>query len=160
MSEKQRSNGVASAAAWREAARAGREARAERLELPSGAVILAAKPEPLEWILSGRIPQRLLGAALGAAQGEAAGAAREMTREEIIELAEFAAELVRASVVAPRLGEGEDEIALEELPIADRAFIFEWACRALGERDALRPPADGPKEASIPSSGIERFRAK
>ena len=159
MKERSKSNGLATASAWREAARADRETRAHRLELPSGAVILAAKPEPLEWILSGRIPQRLLGAALQPGAGDAAAeSSHGMTREEVIELAEFAVDLVKASVVEPRIGEGDDEIPFAEIPIEDRAFIFEWACRALGHTDAMREGRH--EEASIPPSGIERFRAK
>ena len=57
---------IATASDWRSAARKSREAGAEELTLPSGATILAARPEPLEWILAGRVPQRLLAAALGA----------------------------------------------------------------------------------------------
>jgi hypothetical protein len=159
MSAGQKTNGLATASAWREAARSDREARAQRLELPSGAVILAAKPEPMEWILSGRIPQRLLGAAIQPAPGsDAPEPARVMTRDEVIELANFAVELVKASVVEPRIGEGDDEIPFEEIPIEDRAFIFEWACRALGHAEATREGRH--EEASIPSRGIERFRAK
>ena len=151
---------IASATAWREAARAGREARAERLALPSGTVIRAAKPQPLEWVLAGRIPQRLLAATL-ASGPEHAGAepGQEISREEVIELARFAVELVKASVVEPALGEGDGEIAIEDVPIEDRAFIFEWACRALGAGDGERN-RDANEEGAIPANGIERFRGK
>ena len=123
-------NGIANAKAWRAASEKARAERAEPLRLPSGATILAAKPEPLEWIISGRIPQRLLNAALeshGSSEGE-----RAISREEIIELARFATHLVAASIVEPPIGDGPGEIRLEEIPVEDRAFIFEWACRALG----------------------------
>ena len=59
---------IASAEGWRSASRMSRRARAEELTLPSGATILAGRPEPLEWILAGRVPQRLLAAALGESQ--------------------------------------------------------------------------------------------
>src|SRR5574337_853496 len=59
-----KSNGIATTDTWRHAAKADREARAEHLTLPSGATILAARPEPLEWVMSGRIPQGLLAVAL------------------------------------------------------------------------------------------------
>lgn len=133
----EKSNGIASAAKWRTAGKAARAERAEPLRLPSGATILAAKPEPLEWIISGRIPQRLLNAALdsqGSQEGE-----RAISREEILELARFATHLVAASIVEPPLGDGPGEILLEEIPVEDRAFIFEWACRALGAAQEGNP---------------------
>jgi hypothetical protein len=99
--------------------------------LPSGATILAVKPEPLEWILSGRIPQNLLGAALEAGPEGSRQTDRAMTRQEIVDLAAFARQLVEASVVEPPIGDGPGEMPMDEIPVKDRAFIFEWACRAL-----------------------------
>lgn len=46
------SNGVSSSKSWHSAMALDRLARAEHLRLPSGATILAVRPEPLEWILS------------------------------------------------------------------------------------------------------------
>jgi hypothetical protein len=146
-------NGVASAASWRSAMVADRLTRAEHLRLPSGATILAVKPEPLEWILSGRIPQHLLGAALensaplemGAA--DSSHSARVMTREEILDLAWFARQLVKASVVKPRIGDGQGEVPLDDIPVRDRAFIFEWACRALREGRENNGAADGAEQS-------------
>jgi hypothetical protein len=60
-----------------------------------------------------------------------------MTREEILDLAQFARQLVRASVVEPPIGDGPGKITLEEVPLEDRAFIFEWACRALGQKEGV-----------------------
>jgi len=161
-------NGIASTDDWRAASRAARKSRAERLTLPSGATILAARPEPLEWIMSGRVPQRLLAAALS--NGGAPQRETEISREEILDLARFATQLVRASVVEPAIGDGPGEISLDEIPIKDRAFIFEWACRALGQAEA-NPSATGPgrdgadgsagaaEEVSSPfTDGLERFR--
>jgi len=168
---------IATAADWRRSSRARRLAHAEPLRLPSGATILAVRPEPLEWILAGRVPQRLLAAALTAHGGESAPA-RELSREDVLELARFAAQLVEASVIEPAIGEGPDEIALDDIPIEDRAFIFEWACRALGGVPSANPargtgasPVAVPgqdgratsavnEERSSPSDGLERFCAK
>lgn len=129
MSRKQ-STGVTSPAVWHSALMADRLERAEHLKLPSGVTILAVKPEPLEWILSGRIPQHLLGAALDDGAPNP-GANKVMSREEILDLAIFARRLVLASVVKPPIGDGPGEVALDDIPVNDRAFIFEWACRAL-----------------------------
>lgn len=156
-----KTNGIADAAAWRAATRAARVEHAEPLRLPSGATILAGRPEPLEWILAGRLPQQLLGAALG---GDPASAPEgEISREEILELARFAAQLVKASVIEPPIGDGPGEIALEEIPVEDRAFIFEWACRALSGSESGRAGGSqlsSQEDLTIPPSGIERFRAK
>ena len=172
-------NGIANAADWRAASRRARASRAEALTLPSGATILAARPDPLEWILAGRVPQRLLAAALGESHGhpresgdptmdsrscgndrlggnDGGEAGVEMTREEVLELARFAAQLVEASVVEPAIGDGPEEIRLDEIPTEDRAFIFEWACRALGTSGA----SSVKEEPSSPSvDGLERFCA-
>jgi len=159
-------NGIATTDIWRQAARAERESRAEQLTLPSGATILAARPEPLDWVMSGRIPQGLLAIALEDRELPPGGGDRELTRDEIVDLAAFAARLVEASVVDPPIGEGPDEIALDDIPVRDRAFIFEWACRALNGED-LRDSADGASNSVAhstkeePSSAsLERFRQK
>ena len=159
-------NGIATNETWRYAARADREARAEHLTLPSGATILAARPDPLEWVMSGRIPQGLLAVALEDPQSPPGGGDRELTRKEILDLAAFAARLVEASVVDPPIGDGPDEISLDDIPIRDRAFIFEWACRALdgdgaGEL-AERPTSTASHMAKeeLSSASLERFRQK
>ena len=142
------------AADWRKASRAQRAACAEPLTLPSGATILATRPSALEWILAGRVPQRLLTAALPTEGLAAADPPRELSRQDVLELASFAAEMVRASVVEPAIGEGPEEIHLDDIPIEDRAFIFEWACRALRDSGTKEDPSN-------PSAdGLERFRAK
>jgi hypothetical protein len=169
-------NNIASADAWRSASQAVRLGNAERLELPSGATILAVHPEPLEWILAGRLPQRLLSVALEGQPDATHGAHREISRDEILDLARFAIQLVKATVVEPRIGEGPGEISLEEIPIQDRAFIFEWACRTWSEnqptpqrdkngnpnisRLRARKDETSEEEVSIPANGIERFCPK
>ena len=153
MSDSNQVRPIDTASDWRRASRAQRAASAEALALPSGATILAARPSPLEWILAGRVPQRLLSVAL-AAEGSAAGAPGELSREDVLEFARFAADLVHASVVEPIIGDGADEIRFDDIPIEDRTFIFEWACRALREPGAKEDPS------SSPSGGLERFCAK
>jgi hypothetical protein len=148
-------NHIASVADWRAASRVAREARAEELTLPSGAVILAARPEALDWILSGRVPQRLVAAALQA-DGSAPPADAEIRGEDVLELARFACELVKASVLRPAIGDGPEEIRFEEIPVEDRAFIFQWACRAL---DASGGGEVSGKEG-LSSEKLERFRAQ
>jgi hypothetical protein len=159
-------NGIATTETWRQAAKADRKGRAEHLTLPSGATILAARPEPLEWVMSGRIPQGLLAVALEDAESPLAGDDRELTREEILDLAAFAARLVAASVVDPPIGDGPDEIALDDIPIRDRAFIFEWACRALSGSEMSGPSEEGANAVShstkegLSSASLEGFRQK
>ena len=145
---------VSTPAEWRSAAHAKRLADAKSLALPSGVTILAARPAPLEWILAGRLPQRLLSAALRAEEPGATAPPRELSREAVVELARFAADLVRASVVEPAVGEGPGEIRFEDIPIEDRTFIFEWACRALRESGTKEGPSNSP------TGELERFCAK
>ena len=165
-----RENHIATPADWRAASQADRLARAERLRLPSGSVILAVKPEPLEWIISGRIPQRLLGVVLNPALETVGAAPSEISREEVLELAKFSTQLVKASIVDPPVGNGPDDIRLDEIPVKDRAFIFQWACRALGQPEAGDGSAAGRDkqaagasldlwpEEDLSSASLERFR--
>jgi len=139
-------NGVATSKVWRSAMQEDRMARAEHLLLPSGATILAVKPEPLDWILSGRIPQQLLGVALETSACAAHGREGAITRDEILDLAGFARQLVKASVVKPRIGDGPEEMAMDDIPVQDRAYIFEWACRAL----------KGPEKPETRNSQLEK----
>ena len=171
-----KSNSIASANAWRSASQAARLEHAEVLRLPSGATILASRPEPLEWILAGRLPQRLLGVTLENHPASEPRANGGISREEILELAGFATQIIRAAVVEPRIGEEPGEIALEEIPMQDRVFIFEWACRAFDEEPQPHGAAEGSDNAhadsradgkflseegqSIPRNGIERFHQK
>ena len=148
-------NHIASVTDWRSASRVAREARAEELALPSGTKILAARPEPLDWILSGRVPQRLLAAALQP-EGSPPAAESEISREDVLDLARFASELVRASVVRPAIGDGPDQIRFEEIPVEDRAFIFQWAYRALNSSNGN---GDSGKEG-LSSEKLERFRTR
>jgi len=153
-----KSNGIGTAEAWRAAGQAARESRAEPLRLPSGITILAIKPEPLDWIISGRLPQKLLSAVVESGDGRAADPPTELSREEILELAEFATCLVKASIARPRLGEGPGEMRLEDIPVEDRAFIFRWACRALEQPSPASNTTSG--EEVLSSAALERFRQK
>jgi hypothetical protein len=79
---------------------------------------------------------------------------------------------VKASIVEPPVGEGPDDIRLDEIPIKDRAFIFQWACRALGqpeagdgslsERDSQAATAGRNRltEEDLSSASLERFCQK
>jgi hypothetical protein len=169
MASSAKPNGIATAEDWQAATETSRRARAERLTLPSGATILAVRPEPLEWVMSGRLPQRLLAVALepkGAQGGEKGQPAHEMTGEEILELAQFAHLLIEASVLEPPIGDGPDEIPMGEIPPDDCAFIFEWACRALSEDDGRRgqarsrEPGKRAAEEEVSSGKLERFRPR
>lgn len=155
MNRPNKSNGVASPASWRSAMTQDRLARAEHLLLPSGATILAVRPEPLDWILSGRIPQQLLGVALESGAFSPQEKDAPLTRDEILDLAGFAQQLVKASVVKPAIGDGPDEIPMDEIPVKDRAFIFEWACRAL---KAAEPDENPKSRVVVTDSGIFRRR--
>jgi hypothetical protein len=161
-------NHTATAGDWKVAGRAAREGLAEPLRLPSGVTILAVKPAPLEWIMSGRIPQRLLAAALQGDGVLSPEARAEISREEILELARFATHLVKASVVRPPIGEGPDEISLDDIPVEDRGYILAWACRALSQPAAepqragsgVPRPVPSSTQEDLSSDKLERFRAK
>jgi len=178
MSRVSRKNGITSPEVWHSAWLADRMTRAERLTLPRAMTLLAVRPEPLDWIFSGKIPQRLLASVLGEGGARSAGTDRKMTREEIVELAEFARRVVMCSVVEPAIGDGLGEIPLDNIPVLDRTYIFEWACGGLGgnqesgigskETKLGRPDSqlqtpnarDQEEGHSVPRRGMERFREK
>jgi len=124
---------IASADQWRAAQKEVQAARGELLTLPSGLTVRAARPDPLEWIFGGRIPQRLVSAVMGGPSGEAS-----LSVEELVELSKFAVGLLTATILEPRIGDGPGEIKLDEIPMPDRVFLFKWACRlvtAAGKED-------------------------
>ena len=149
---------ISKAADWRTAARKSRASRAEPLTLPSSTTVLAARPEPLEWIMSGRIPQRLLAAALESGGNSPASDAAELSNDDVLELARFAAQLVKASVVEPAIGDGDGEIPFDDIPVEDRAFIFQWACRALSGTNSTQEGLSSPSRSE--RDGLERFCQK
>ena len=98
------------------------------------------------------------------AKGAVASGLPALNAQRIIDLAGFATRLVVASVVDPPIGDGPDELPLEDIPLRDRAFIFEWACRGLsGAADAGAGPG-GPAKTSpkedLSSGKLEGFRQK
>jgi hypothetical protein len=107
------------------------EAAAEVVELalPSGMVITARRPGPMQFAAWDRLPLML-----GRLDNSA-----EMGTEETVEVAGFVRELVIYCCVAPRvsMSPSEDEIAPRDIPEADWQYIMRWAMR-LEEAEAVR----------------------
>jgi hypothetical protein len=160
MSSRKPSQPITPAHEWRAQSQRDRASRAELLTLPSGVTILAVRPDPLEWIISGRIPQALLSAAMRREGGAPGEEHASPGRQEILDLAAFATRLVRASILKPAIGETPGEISLDEIPFSDRAFIFQWACRAL-DAPAGSPASGGNSTQEEPASEkLARFCEK
>ena len=123
------------AEAWREKARAAAVAEAVELTLPSGVVVKARRPDPMQLAAWNRLPFSLVTAVLeGQADAEPASAST------IVETAEFMREILVACVVDPMITmtpAGPHEIHPREIPQADWLFVVAWALR-VGEVDALR----------------------
>ena len=113
--------------------RRGQAAGVVELPLPSGMVIKARRPNPLQYAEWNRLPLML---AAAAENGPAA-----VSAEQAQEIAGFMRELVVYCCVEPRVSEtaaadSEDEIQPKDLPEEDWTFIVGWAMR-LREAKAL-----------------------
>jgi hypothetical protein len=109
-----------------------RAAEAEELELPSGAKILARRPDPMQLAVWGRIPLQMAAAAVGSPEDLG------LTETEAVELAQFYRDLLLYCCVEPRISQeptGEEEIHPSAIPRDDWQFIVHWAMRYEEGRD-------------------------
>jgi len=119
---------MARASEW--AARAGERARAEAadLELPSGQVILARRPDAAQLAVWGRLPLQL------AAASVKGGEAPAFTVDDGVELMAFYRDLLLYCCVEPRIstqpeGCATDAIHPKDIPQEDWEYILRWAMR-------------------------------
>lgn len=109
---------------WRAKAKAAE--KVEQLALPSGVVILARRPGPLQLAAWEKLPFQLT----AVAQGEAG--AGEISMEKALAAAEFLRELLMYCCVEPRVSltpAGDEEIHPRDIPEEDWTFIVQWALR-------------------------------
>ena len=109
---------------WRAKAREAAKAGAVELELPSGMVIWARRPNPLQFAAWGKLP---LGLAVGGTAPES------LTAEEVAEVMEFMRLVLEWCCVDPRISldpVGPEEIHPREIPWEDATFVYRWAMRA------------------------------
>ena len=109
------------------------------LTLPSGMVIQAVRPGPLQFAAWNKLPMLL---------DQAGPAGGGIGNDDAIELAEYLRALLIYCCVAPRVSmtPTEEEIHPRELPDKDWTFIVRWAMRleeAEGIRSFRRQRADG-----------------
>lgn len=100
------------------------------LALPSGMVIKARRPGPLQFAQWDKLPLLLVGVA-----GAGPAGAEAMTVDRAKAIAEFMRELLCFCCVEPRVPE---DIHPREIPEADWTFIVGWAMRTR-EAESLRP---------------------
>lgn len=110
--------------------------------LPSGARVGIRIPDLPRLIEAGEVPQHLLDVAIGVATGERL----EPSVELITKQAEFTDELVKRTVIEPKL----DDEAVKRIPFEDKDFIVAIATR---QRDL---DAEGEHLAGLTKS--EKFR--
>jgi hypothetical protein len=119
---------------WRAKARVAARAEAVELELPSGAKILARRPDPVQMAAWGKLPMLLAGAAAGG------GKAARVTNEEVAEIATLYRDVLVYCCVEPRINPQaeacatDEEIHPREIPEADWRFIIHWALRVAEAR--------------------------
>lgn len=118
---------------WRAKAREAAKEEAVDLKLPSGMVIRARRPNPLQLAAWDRLPLTLAAVATGE---QAPG---QITADQVSETAGFLRDLLVYCCVEPRVSlnpVGEDEIHPREIPQEDWTFIMNWAMR-VGEARTL-----------------------
>lgn len=123
---------------WKNKARA--EKASEELTLPSGMVITARRPGPMQLMQWDKLPTALAAAVTGTKI-----TAGDLSTRDLSELAEFMRTLIMWCCVDPRVSlnpQSEEEIHPREIPEQDWVFIVNWALRVPEER-ALQPFRDG-----------------
>jgi hypothetical protein len=121
-----------SASEWKSKGRAAAQAEAAPLELPSGMVIMARRPDAIQVAMWGQMP---LGLA-AAVQGERS---TPSTADMLAAIA-LSRDVLAYCCVSPRISltpKGEDEIHPKDVDSNDMLFILRWARRG-EEADSLR----------------------
>lgn len=103
-----------SLAAWK-------KAKTHTITLPSAAVVDIEIPDLPNLIKTGTLPNSLIDVAISAAQG------RKITKEDILEQADFYNQLVSLTVVDPKVT--SEEVAAGGIPYEDKEMIVEFATR-------------------------------
>lgn len=114
------------ASEWAERGRERAPAEAEELELPSGAKIMARRPDAAQLAVWGRMPLQLASAVV---QQQSLGT---LSGDQVIEMMQFQRDLLLYCCVNPRISmdpKGEDEIHPKDIPQEDWQFITRWAMR-------------------------------
>jgi hypothetical protein len=117
---------------WRARGRAQGEEQAVDLALPSGMVIRARRPGPMQYAAWDRLPLLLLEVGERGKGGP--------TDAQALEITGLLRELLAYCCLEPRVSDhpAEDEIAPKEIPEPDWVFVVRWAMR-LEEAAKLRP---------------------
>ncbi|HWQ55686.1 MAG TPA: hypothetical protein VN442_18510 [Bryobacteraceae bacterium] len=118
------------ASEWRAAGVAAARDKAVELTLPSGAKILARRPDPEKLAIWVRLPFSLSGEVLGGKTPEQF--AQRMSAQELFDLASSLRDVLVWCCVDPRVSldaRGPGEIHPRDIPDEDLHFIFRWAMR-------------------------------
>jgi hypothetical protein len=117
------------------------------IRLHSGAYVKIRIPDLPTLIEAGHIPNNLLDVALAIAGGQQP---KEVNKDLIMQSAEFTDLMVAKTVIEPRIGPGDDEIDVKDVPVEDKQLIVEIATR---QRDV---DAEGHYLSGLETS--EKFR--
>lgn len=135
--------------AWRERLKQG-----EQFCLPSGLEVRLRRAGLLDLMATGRIPAPLVGTV------EAIMDRKEvrMTVAEFPKFVQVINAVVIASVIAPEVAEepGETVVGVEELPVADRLAIFNWATQPGEELRPFRQTAGESVGGVLPGDGVRQ----
>jgi len=115
------------ASEWKAAGRRAAEEESVELALPSGMVLLARRPDPVQVAMWGQLPL-----SLASVVGRAAGAEAAPSPEDVMQSLALSRDLLVYCCVRPRISQApqdEDEIHPRDLPMEDVLYILRWARR-------------------------------
>jgi len=134
-----------------EALQAWRAQMAEMTEvtLPSGLMVACKRVELLDLVANGQIPAPLL----GAVEKLTTASDGETTKVDMAEwptYAELINVVVKATVVEPPIADESDEehLGIQELPISDRMYVFNWANTGASALSSFRAESTGDMAAA------------
>jgi hypothetical protein len=99
-----------------------KKAATHTVRLPSGVYVDIKLPDVAQMIESGAIPQHLLSAALAISGSQKQ---KELTKEDILEEAEFTAHVITHTVVNPKVSLEDTK----DIPAEDKVMLVELATR-------------------------------
>jgi hypothetical protein len=137
------------ASEWQAAGLVVAAAEAVELPLPSGMVIRARRPDPVQVAMWGQLPLRLASAVGGEGGGALPG------NEEVLAAIALSRDVLVYCCVSPRISMtpvGDGEIHPRDVPMADAMFILKWARRE-EETEKLRCFRGESTDAGLGSDG-------
>lgn len=136
----------------------------EVVQLPSGFVARLKRPDVIELILDdGKVPDVLMPLIFGQQVKPGRQPNTEEITPEMLELlVPTLKKMTKACFVEPRISDTPDEnsIGVEDVPFADKLWVFQWAIGGQGQTAATFPQKSGGNVVTVPASANGRPKTK